>query len=336
MKQVDVQAAQLREAITGGWRTRLIHAGVSTGLFDALGGAPRSAEDIAAERGLHAPTVFRVLRALATFGLCDHVGCRDFAETALGARLKADAPGSMRGLALFWGGRVMEQLDTIADTLATGEPGHGGGDFARLLADPVQGDIFCRAMAEQSVPVARALAEAVDFGRFDRVMDVGGGYGGVLAEILRAYPAVQGLIFDLDLIAAGARRYLEEAGVGDRADFLAGSFFTEVPGAADCLVLKFILHDWSDPQAATIMANCRKALPAGGTVIIVEKLLPETVGPGDESVVRSDLVMLPVNGKERTLAEYREIGSQAGFTSGEHIPLVDDCHAILFEAAALA
>lgn len=332
MKEVDLQAQQLRDMITGGWRTRLIYEAVRAGLIDALGTEPRPVEAIAASRGLHAETVFRVLRALATFGLCAHVGVRTFAETPLGARLRSDAARSMRGLAMHWGGRIMDQISTVGDTLVTGEPGRGGGDFAGLLADPVEGDIFCRAMAEQSAPVARALAEAYDFSGFECVMDVGGGYGGVLAEILRASPSLHGLIFDLEGVAAGARRYLDQAGVGERAGFVIGSFFAEVPANADCLVLKFILHDWSDPEVATIMTNCRKALPDGGTVVIVEKLLPEIVGPQDESVVRSDLVMLPVNGKERTFGEYRQIAADAGFAYRTKMCLVDDCHAIVVEA----
>ena len=332
MGAVDLQAQQLREAITSGWRTRLIYEGVRAGLIDALGPEPRSTEALAVELGLHAESVLRVLRALATFGLCRHVAPGAFAATELGTRLRSDAPDSMRGIALHWGGRTMTSLETIGQTLATGEPGRVNGNFAALIADPVEGDIFYRAMAEQSRPVARALAAAYDFGGFGSVMDVGSGYGAVLAEILRACPSLQGVAYDLEGIAAGARRYLGERGVRDRVRFVPGSFFEEVPAGAGCLVLKFILHDWSDAEVATIMANCRKALAVGGRVIIVEKLLPETVGPADESVVRSDLVMMPINGKERTLAEYRGIAADAGFAYRRSIPLIDDCSAMEIEA----
>jgi SAM-dependent methyltransferase len=332
LRDADLLAQQLREAITGGWRTRLIYEGVRSGLIDALGQQPQSAEALAADLGLHADTVFRVLRALATFGICAHVSAREFATTALGARLREDAPNSMRGVALHWGGRTMASLETVGHTLATGQPGRGNGNFAALLADPVEGDIFYRAMAEQSAPVARALAESYDFSGFATVMDVGAGYGAVLAEILRAFPSVQGVIYDLEAVGTGARRFIEETGVGDRVRFVPGSFFDSVPIGADCLVLKFILHDWSDADVATIMANCRRALPLGGRAVIVEKLLPEIVGPADESVVRSDLVMMPINGKERTLAEYRQIASDAGLAYRRDFPLTDDCSAIEVEA----
>jgi SAM-dependent methyltransferase len=333
---VDLEAQLLREAITGGWRTRLIYEGVRSGLIDALREQPRSADALAAELGLHADTVFRVLRALATFGLCTHVSAREFAVTPLGARLATGALNSMRGVALHWGGRTMASLETIGDTLTTGEPGWGNGNFAGLIADPIQGDIFYRAMAEQSVPVSRALATAYDFSGFATVMDVGAGYGAVLAEILRANPAIAGVIYDLEGVGAGAQRFLDEMGVGDRVRFVPGSFFDAVPEGADCILLKFILHDWSDGDVATIMTNCRRALPAGGRIVIVEKLLPEIVGPADESAVRSDLVMMPINGKERTLGEYRNIAAAAGFAYRGHFPLVDECFAIEIEAVAIA
>ena len=330
--EADLQAEQLREVITGGWRTRLIDDGVRSGLIDALGAGPRSVDELAQELGLHAETVLRVLRALATFGLCEHVSPRAFAATPLGMRLRKDAPNSMRGVALHWGGRTMASLETVGQTLETGEPGRGNGNFAALIADPVEGDIFYRAMAEQSLPVARALVEGYDFSGFDCVMDVGGGYGAVLAEILRACPSLEGAVYDLEGVSAGARRYLDETGIGARAGFEPGSFFDAVPRKADCLVLKYILHDWSDPEVATIMANCRQALEPGGKVVVIEKLLPEIVGPADESVVRSDLVMMPINGKERTLAEYRQIAADAGFAFCREVTLIDDCSAIELEA----
>jgi SAM-dependent methyltransferase len=324
--------AELRDSITAGWRTRLIYAGVKSGLIDALSAEPRSAGECARELGLHEDTTFRVLRALATFGVCDHVADCDFVLTPKGAMLQSGASLSLRGMALHWGGRTMASLETVGATLETGEPGWGGGDFAGLLADPVESDIFYRAMAEQSLPVARALAEACDFGGFEAVMDVGAGYGAVLAEILKATPSVCGIVYDLEGVAAGAQAFLAEAGVGERVEFLPGSFFDGVPARADCLVLKFILHDWSDAEVATIMANCREALPVGGTVFVIEKILPETVGPEDESAVRSDLVMMPINGKERTKREYKQIAADAGFNYVRAAYLVDECSVIELEA----
>ncbi|WP_206185520.1 methyltransferase [Sphingosinicella sp. CPCC 101087] len=324
----DASTRQLVESITGAWRTRAIYESVRSGLIDNLGSVPRSAAEVAASAELDADTSRRVLRALAVLGLCEQVSADAFVATELGARLRAGTPGSLRGMAMLWGDRIWNSLETMGETLRTGMPGWGNGDFGALHADPAESDVFNRAMAEQSGPIARAVAWSCDFSGYGSVMDVGGGYGAVLIEILRAYPALKGLVYDLEPIAEGARRYLAEAGVGDRADFLGGDFFHEVPAGMDCIVLKYVLHDWSDADSERILASCRAALQPGATLILLERILPERVSAADEPVVRTDLVMMPINGKERTLEEFQRLLRASGFVAGEAKPLVDGCWVI--------
>lgn len=325
---IDTETRQLVESITGAWRTRAIYEGVRSGLVDQLDAAPRTAAEIAKPLDLDAETARRILRALAVLGLCEQRSADSFVASQLGARLRKGTPGSLRGMAMLWGDRIWSSLETIGETLRTGKPGRGNGDFGGLHADPAESDIFNRAMAEQSGPIARALAATVDFSDCSSVMDVGGGYGAVLIEILRANPVLKGLVYDLPPIGDGALRYMGEAGVGDRADFQGGDFFRSVPGGSDCITLKYVLHDWSDADSLRILASCRAALAAGARLVLLERLLPERVGAADEPVVRADLVMMPINGKERTLDEYRQLLDAAGFAAGTVTPLVDGCWAV--------
>jgi hypothetical protein len=325
---IDTQTRQLTDAITGAWRTRLIYESIRAGLIDALGPDPRGAAEIAAGLGLHAETTGRFLRALAALGLCRQVSATAFASTETGERLKAGASGSLRGMAMLWGDRIWSSLETIGGTLRTGVPGRGNGDFSGMHADPEASDIFNRAMAEQSGPIARAAAAALDLSGHGFVTDVGGGYGALLIEVLRANPALEGMVYDLEAIAPGGRRYLAEAGLGDRAGFTGGSFFDSVPRGADCLLIKYILHDWNDGDCLTILRNCRAALEPGAAAIVIERIVPEMVSVGDDAVVRADLVMMPISGKERTLGEYHDLLRAAGFAPGETRPLVDGCSAI--------
>lgn len=324
----DLEARKVIEAITGAWRTRAIHEGVRAGLFDALGETSRTSTELAAELKLDAPTSLRILRALAVLELCTQVSADSFTATPAGEMLRTGAPNSLRGMAMLWGDRIWRSLETLGDTLRTGEPGWGNGDFSALHADPVGSDIFNRAMAEQSLPIARALAEHCDFSGYREVMDVGGGYGAVLIEILRANPALSGSVCDLWMIKAGAERYLGEAGLGDRALFVDADFFSEVPQGSDCIVLKYVLHDWPDSDCRRVLANCRAALETGAALVVLERILPECVGPGDEPVVRTDLVMMPISGKERTEAEFRVMLGEAGFTVGAVKLLADGCWVI--------
>lgn len=324
----DLDTRKVMEAITGAWRTRAVCEGVRSGLFDALSETPASADDLAATLDLDAPTSLRLLRALAVLGLCEQVGAELFTSTQAGRILRTDAPNSLRGMAMLWGDRIWRSLETIGDTLRTGDPGWGNGNFGAIHSDPAASDVFNRAMAEQSVPIARALAQTCDFSRFATVADIGGGYGAVLIEVLRANPALKGFVQDLALISDGAGRYLAEAGVGDRASFRGGDFFAQVSSDADCILLKYILHDWPDGDCVRILANCRAALASGAAFIVLERIVPERVGPQDEAVVRTDLVMMPISGKERTEAEFRDMLRTASFTIDAVKPLVDGCWAI--------
>ncbi|MGD9810859.1 MAG: methyltransferase [Sphingobium sp.] len=330
--ELDQEIQSLRDMISAGWRTRVIYEAVQCGLFDALTAAPIEADKLAIELDLDGETVFRVMRALASLSLCDHVPPRSFSITPMGALLQSDNPKSQRGHSMHWGGRAMESLKTIGHTLKTGEPGKGGGDFAGLNASTVDGQAFNRAMADQSRPVAKVLAQVHDFSGYSCVMDVGGGYGGSLAEVLLANPGISGAIYDLSAVEGGANAYLANVGVGDQARFIGGSFFENVVEGADCIILKFILHDWSDSECETIMANCRKAQQPGNRMLVIERIMPEAVGPGNEDVVRADMVMMPINGRERTLTEFTQMAADAGYAMGVVKPLFEGCSVMALEA----
>jgi len=330
---VDLDSRGVIEAITGAWRTRAIYEAVRAGLLDALGDVPASSAGLAAALDLDAPTTLRMLRALAVLGLCDQQGPDLFAATPAGRRLRSDAPDSLRGMAMLWGDRIWRSLETLGDTLRTGEPGWGNGDFGAIHGDPAASDIFNRAMAEQSVPIAQALARTSDFSRFATVADVGGGYGAVLIEVLRANLALTGFVQDLPTIAEGAGRYLDQAGLDGRAYFRGGDFFAEIAEGANCILLKYILHDWPDGDCSHILSNVRAGLAPDATLMVLERILPERVGAQDEAVVRTDLVMMPISGKERTEAEFRAMLAAAGFAVEAVRPLVDGCWVI--EARAI-
>ncbi len=326
------EVERLRDMISAGWRTVLIHHGVMTGLFDALSDEPQEASVIAGKLGFDADTVLRVLRAYASISLVCHDPPSAFAITPMGALLQSANPANQRGHAVHWGGRTLDSIRTIDHTLRTGEPGRGNGNFAALNADTVNGQAFNRAMADQSRPVARALAGVHDFSSYTCVMDVGGGYGGSLSEVLLANPGLSGAIYDLPALEGGAMAYLAGAGVADRMRYIGGSFFENVAPAADCILLKFILHDWSDPECTTIMANCRAALQPGNRLLLIERIMPGQVTPAHEDVVRADMVMMPINGRERTLEEFASMASVAGFRMGEVAPLADGCSVMVLEA----
>jgi hypothetical protein len=184
--------------------------------------------------------------------------------------------------------------------------------------------MFNRAMSEGTRDAAAALVGAHDFSAVATLVDVGGGDGTLLSTVLATTPGLRGVLFDTPVGLAGAGERLAAAGVADRCDVVAGDFFAEVPGGADAYVIKSVVHDWDDDRAATILANCRKAIAGRGTLLVVEPVLPPTVQPSFETlgVVMSDLNMLVcAGGRERTEAEFTALLAAAGFRLDTVVPL---------------
>ncbi len=157
-----------------------------------------------------------------------------------------------------------------------------------------------------------AIIAAYDFGRFATIVDVGGGHGGFLTEVLRANPSVHGVLYDLPHVVAGAPPTLDAAGVADRCEIVGGSFFDDVPAGGDAYVLKSVVHDWEDEQAVEILATCRRAIPSHATLLVLERVLaPPNVGADGKL---SDLNMLVApGGRERTVEEFGDLLQRGGF-----------------------
>ena len=317
---------QVSEMINGFWAAQVACAAAALSLPDHLASGPMTAEELAGASGAHAPSVHRLLRALASLGLCDQESDGRFSLTEAGGYLRADAPGSVRGRALFAGDMLWKQFGDLTHQVKAGARTQalvsGQEGFESLRRDPGRLHGFQQAMAESSTIAARDAVKVYDFGRFERVLDLGGGYGGVLAELLRSHPAQTGAVFDLDFLEAGANAYLDRAGAAGRARFLGGSFFEAVPGGFDLILLKFIIHDWGDEEAHAILARARESADAGATLVLLEQVVPETISatPEHQAVIRGDLTMMGMGGKERTAEEYRVLLAGAGWKLEQIIP----------------
>jgi SAM-dependent methyltransferase len=312
---------RVTELITACWTTQVIHEAVRLNLPDRLAAGPASSDELAAVLEVDADALYRLMRALASLGLLLHLRDHLFELTADGAALRSDAPNSLRGIALHWGDRQWKSFGLLGRAIATGKPQVAEG-FENLQKDPGQAAVFNRAMAEQSYRIGAAAARAYDFRPFKRVLDVGGGYGAVLAALLKANPTLRGASFDLPEVEIGARGYLKEQGVVDRAEYLGGSFFESVPSGFDCHVLKFIVHDWGDAESKKILANCARAVSPGGVVLLLEQVVPERILPDRRvaGILRGDLIMLNIGGRERTEREYRSLLAASGLELTRILP----------------
>jgi hypothetical protein len=330
--QATTPTEELRHLILGFRITRALHVAAKLGIADLLADGARSADDLATACGAHGPSLYRVLRLLASEGVFAQTPDGCFALTPLAEVLRRDAPGSLRPMALFHASpAIWQSWGHLEHAVRTGEPAfdhaHGIDLFGHFRAHPEEGAVFDQLMANQTAPVARAVATAYDFAECATVVDVGGGRGALALGLLAAHPHLRGIVFDQPAVAAGAREAIEAAGLADRCAAVGGDFFAAVPAGGDAHLLKYILHDWDDERCVAILRACRAALPAAGRLLVVELLIP----PGDgRSFAKSQDVNMLVNltGRERTAAEYAALFAAAGFALTRTIPVLGELHLI--------
>jgi hypothetical protein len=314
--QADQAPVTLLRMMTGYWIAKALNVAAELGVADLLRDGPRTVDELAAGCAAHPPTLYRVLRALASVGVFTEAEGRNFALTPLADLLRSDFPGSMRALARMYGSEQYRAWGDLLDSVRTGEPAFerafGTSYFEYLAHSPQAGAVFNEAMTGYTTRVADAVVAAYDFAGIDTVVDVGGGHGLLLATILRAHQTVRGVLLDLPHVVSGAQPLLESAGVADRCETVGQDFFSSVSEGADLYMLAQILHDWDDERCRVILGNCRRVMKAEGKLVVVEQVL----GPPNEASFGKwlDLHMLVLlSGHERTEEEYRALLGAAGF-----------------------
>jgi hypothetical protein len=305
------------QQLVGGYQvSQALHVAATLGIADRLGDGPQSCEDLAAADA-HAPTLYRLLRALAAVGVFREEPDRRFALTPLGEGLRTDAPKPVGPMAVHIGQPSYWQAwGHLLHSVRTGENAfralHGMDVWAYRARHPEAGARFDAAMTAGSRRVAGAVVGAYDFGSRRCVVDIAGGQGALLAAILTRHPHLRGVLFDQPHVVAGAGPVLQAAGVAGRCEAVGGDFFTAELPPGDLYVLSRIIHDWEDEPATALLRNCRRGLAADGRLLLVERVLaPPNEGAAGKF---SDLNMLvSPGGRERSRDEFAALLAAAGF-----------------------
>ena len=320
----------LLQIVQGYRAAQAVYVAAKLGIADLLGEEAKSAEAMARATGAHAPTLRRLLRAIASLGLLVEDDRGDFRLTPVGACLRSDVPGSLRSGALFLmsqeGQRAWAELE---HSVLTGAPAfdHVFGtpvfDFYVEHPEAERSRVHDDAMAAFTAMITDAVLRAYDFSAFGVLVDVGGGNGTFLGAILRANPGVRGLLFDLPHVVAGAPEVLGAAGVAARCAVAGGSLFEWVPEGGDAYLLKRIIHDWDDERACGILAACRRAMKPGARLLVVDEVLPLRAGPDvatEAHLLDLEMLVATSGGRERTEEEFRALYRAAGFTLSRVVP----------------
>ncbi len=319
----------LSQMAIGHYVSRALYLAAKLGLADLLKDGPRDGGDLAAATQTHAPSLARVMRLLVSVGVFEEPGDGTFALAPLGELLRDDVPGSLRALVLLLAGvGVQDCWKDLEHCVRTGDPAFrrtapDADPYTLGAHDPEATALFDRAMATFAPQTAAAVAAAIDFSGFGKVADIGGGTGGLLIGILKAYPGLAGIVFDQPHAAEPAKQRVAAAGLADRCEVVGGSFFDKVPRGADAYLLKHVLVDWDDERAAAILKNCRAAMPAHGQVLIVEDVYPAQIDRSAESrgATANDVLMLVcTGGRQRSEAEFRDLLAASGFRLARVVP----------------
>jgi hypothetical protein len=316
--------AQLIQMSMAHWVSHIVYVAAKLGLADHLAGGAKSADELAGPTSTHAPSLYRLMRTLASLGIMTEGADQRFALTPVGEALKADAPGSARATILtlaspWWFHGWGELLYSVK----TGEPGFekhlGMPIFDYLAGHPEEASMFSQTMVGFHGAEPPAVAAAYDFSGLKTIVDVGGATGNLLSAVLVKNPDARGILFDLPHVVREAPAMMQSRGISERVTIQAGSFFDAVPAGGDAYMLSHIIHDWSEPQCLTILGNVRRAMKPDGRLLLIEMVLPPGNAPHPGKLL--DIMMLVgPGGRERTETEYKDLLAKAGFQLTRVVP----------------
>ncbi|MFC9966263.1 methyltransferase [Nocardia ignorata] len=309
----------LLELQFAGFLSQAISTAAELGIADQLADGPRTSAQLASALEVDEDGLRRLLRLLVSYEVFAQRRDGRYALTRIGEALRGDAAVTMREVARFFGSPYHRNHWThLGDAVRTGEAVgqalEGASFFEYAARNRAVGDLFDRAMTSIGTLSIEPLLAASDFGRFDTVVDVGGGRGSLLVEILRRHPSTTGVVFDLPGVVEDLSSDLAAAGLGRRCTVEAGSFFEAVPAGADAYLLKNIVHDWSDEHAERILRTVRAAMGPAATLLVIELVLPEHHRPHPGKFVDLEMLVNTEGGHERTEAEFRALLDRSGFT----------------------
>jgi hypothetical protein len=321
-------SAAMLQIMTGFRVSRATYVAAKLGIADLLKDGPKSSEELAQLTDTHAPSLYRIMRALASVGVFGQDEQGRFTLTPLAATLQRDVPNSLRALAIINLGEERYQAwGDLMYSVRTGEIAFnqvfGTGLWEYYQQHPDQAKIFDDSMANLIAAHNAAVLASYPFSEIDTLVDVGGGNGSFIVSALQANPQLKGVLFDLPHVAEQARKRIADAGLAERCAVIGGDIVASVPEGGTLYTLSKIIHDWSDDHAIAILKSCHRAMKDTAKLLLVEIILPARV---EQSVALQRAFMLDVHmmvttgGRERTEAEYRRLLEAASFEVIRIIP----------------
>lgn len=303
------------ELLSGYWLACSIYAAAKLNIADLLADGPKSTEALALDTQSHAPSLYRLLRALASEGIFRETEDGAFELTPLATVLRSDVPGSLQSYFLNNMEEHYPAYGHLVYGIKTGkvpfEDVYGTSVWDYYKAHPEQGVNLMKSMTGISAAVITEILQVYDFTPFNHIIDIGGGNGALLFSILEQYPAVAGTVFDEPYVVERTQTLIPPALIG-RCTTTGGNFFQSVPAGGALYTMKWVLHDWNDEESVAILQSCNRGMPVGSKLLIIDAVIPDAEKNTRHLGKLTDIIMFTLTtGKERTESEYVALLQQA-------------------------
>jgi len=315
---------QLIQMSMAHWTSSILYVAAKLSLADHLADAPMTADELAPLTRTHAPSLYRLLRTLASLGVTTEDAEHRFSLTPVGEPLKPGAPGAARSTILTLASPLwVRGFGQLLHSVQTGKPGFerdlGMPLFDWLAKHPEDASMFSETMVGFHGAEPPAVAAAYHFSGLKTIVDVGGASGNLLTTVLASHPGPRGVLYDLPHVVRDAPLLIESRGLAGRVTIEAGSFFDGVPAGGDAYLLSHIIHDWTEDQCLAILGNCRRAMHPESRLLIIEMVLPtgDTPHPGK---ILDMMMLVGPGGRERTEEEYAALLRKAGLRLMRVVP----------------
>jgi len=306
------QKKKLMKLLTSKWITKPIFAASEIGLFEIISKKPKSIGEIAKATKTKPQLLYRLLRALASFGFIKETCDQKYKSNNLSKILEQQDMQAM--IAMFQSEWHDNAWNCLTQALRTGanafELGNGVADFEYFKKNPKAAHQFSRANFIKTQEITK-IVNSFDFSNYETVTDIGGGYNSLILHILQSNSHLRCTIVDLDYLKKEANRSITNNNLQDRCEFIAGNFFENIPVKSDVFILCNILHDWDDNRSKQILDNCQQAMDTSSRLLIIEMVVPQ--GKQQSVATLMDLEVLVMgNGKERTHSEFQSLLEKTG------------------------
>lgn len=319
----DLHSARVRDLLYGSWAAQAISTAARLDLADLVADGVGGIGELAERTGTNPDGLYRLMRALASVEMFHEDTPRHFVMTPLAQCIRTGGEDTVKGLALFYGNEVHQAYGRLISSVRTGEPSFdevfGHTLWEHLRDYPETGEAFRTGMGASSWQEQLPLPHTYDFTGIERLVDVGGGEGTMLASILHERPEMTGVLVELPGGIDRTKRHFNSAGVADRVSLVEGSGFDALP-TGDGYLISCVLHALSDESSLRVLNRIRDAITPDGRLIILERI----VAPGDLPGLAKflDLTMMVMNGgKERTEEEWHELLAAASFKLSRIVPI---------------